>query len=241
MQPAISIKNLTKDYGKLRAVDNLSMEIKEGEFFGFLGPNGAGKTTTINSIIGLVKFQKGKIEVFGKDVIKDYREARSMVGVSSQEYFFDRYLNIKEILIYQAGYFGIKKKDCVDRADMLLKKLGMWEKRKVTTNKLSGGMKRRITLAKALIHNPKILILDEPTAGMDVELRFDLWEFLKDENKKGKTIFMTTHYLEEAEKLCGRIGIIHKGRLISLGDKKEIVKDKKLEDVFLELTKQEKI
>ena len=237
MVSAISIKGLTKDYKELRAVDNVSFDIEEGDFFGFLGPNGAGKTTTIHSIVGLVKFQKGTIEVFGKDVIKDFREARRLIGASSQEYFFDRYLNIREILIYQAGYYGIKKKDCIKRADMLLKKFGLWDKRKVTTNKLSGGMKRRVTLGKAMIHSPKILILDEPTAGMDVELRLELWEFLKEENKKGTTIFLTSHYLEEVEQLCKNIGIIHKGKLVKLGSKNEITKDKKLQDVFLQLTK----
>ena len=237
MTSAISIKGLTKDYKELRAVDNLDLDIKEGDFFGFLGPNGAGKTTTINSIIGLVKFQKGKIDVFGHDVIKNFREARSLIGASSQEYFFDRYLNVREILIYQAGYFGIRKKDCEGRADMLLKQLGLWDKRKVTTNKLSGGMKRRVTLGKAMIHDPKILILDEPTAGMDVELRLELWDFLKKENKKGTTIFLTSHYLEEVEELCKTIGIINQGKLVKLGDKKSIVKDNKLQDVFLELTK----
>lgn len=234
--PAISIKNLTKSYGKLVAVENLNLDIMQGEFFGFLGPNGAGKTTTINSIVGLVKFQNGSIEVFGNDVIKDYRESRKLIGLSAQEFNFDRYLNINDILIYQAGYYGIKKKDCQVRADELLKQFSLWEKRNMAITKLSGGMKRRLTLARALIHSPKILILDEPTAGMDVELRLEMWSFLNKINKKGITIFLTTHYLEEAEQLCERIGIIHKGKLIALKKKSELIKNKKLQDVFLELT-----
>ena len=236
MPSSISIKNLTKRYGKIVAVDNLNLDIKEGEFFGFLGPNGAGKTTTINAIVGLVKFQ-GSIKIFGYDAVKNFREARKFIGLSAQEFNFDRYLNVKEILIYQAGYYGVKKNDCEEKADQLLKQFGLWEKRKEVPIKLSGGMKRRLTLARALIHNPKILILDEPTAGMDVELRLDLWKFLKKENKNGVTIFLTTHYIEEAEQLCDRIGIIHKGKLIMLGKKSEIAKNKKLQDVFLELTK----
>lgn len=236
---AISIKDLTKKYGELTAVDNLSLEIKEGEFFGFLGPNGAGKTTTINSIVGLVNFQHGNIDVFGHDVISDFRNARKLIGLSPQEFNFDRYLTVEEILIYQAGYYGIKKKDCRARAEELLRQFGLFEKRNETPPKLSGGMKRRLTLARALVHEPKLLILDEPTAGMDVELRLEMWDFLRKENKKGLTIFLTTHYLEEAEELCGRIGIINLGKLIKLGSKKEIVKDKKLQDVFLELTKKE--
>ena len=237
--PAISIKSLTKKYGDLTAVNNLSLEVKEGEFFGFLGPNGAGKTTTINSIVGLVNFQHGNIGVFGHDVIRDFRNARRLIGLSPQEFNFDRYLTVEEILVYQAGYYGIKKKDCRARAEELLRQFGLYDKMNATPPKLSGGMKRRLTLARALIHEPKLLILDEPTAGMDVELRLEMWEYLRKANKKGLTIFLTTHYLEEAEELCGRIGIIHLGKLIKFGSKKEIVKDKKLQDVFLELTKKE--
>ena len=237
MANAISISNLTKYYGRLLAVDRLNLDVKEGEFFGFLGPNGAGKTTTINAIVGLVNFRNGNIKIFEKDVIKDFREARKLIGLSGQEFNFDRYLTIKEILIYQAGYYGIMKRDCIDRVESLLKQFGLWEKRTQTISKLSGGMKRRLTLARALVHNPRLLILDEPTSGMDVELRLELWEFLKKANKQGITIFLTTHYLEEAEQLCERIGIIHKGRLITLGKKSDITKNKSLQEVFLDLTR----
>ncbi|MBI2130894.1 ABC transporter ATP-binding protein [Candidatus Woesearchaeota archaeon] len=235
--PAISIQNLTKKYGDLTAVDNLSLEIKEGEFFGFLGPNGAGKTTTINSIVGLVNFQQGNIKVFGHDVIKEFRQSRTSIGLAPQEFNFDRYLTVKEILVYQAGYYGIRKKDCWPRADELLKQFGIYNKRNDTISKLSGGMKRRLTLARALVHDPKLLILDEPTAGMDVELRIEMWEYLKKANRKGLTIFLTTHYLEEAEQLCGRIGIINAGRLVKLADKSKLMKEGKLQDIFLRLTK----
>lgn len=235
--PAISIQNLTKKYGDLTAVDNLSLEIKEGEFFGFLGPNGAGKTTTINSIVGLVNFQQGNIKVFGHDVIKEFRQSRTSIGLAPQEFNFDRYLTVKEILVYQAGYYGIRKKDCWPRADELLKQFGIYNKRNDTISKLSGGMKRRLTLARALVHDPKLLILDEPTAGMDVELRIEMWEYLKKANRKGLTIFLTTHYLEEAEQLCGRIGIINAGRLVKLADKSRLMKEGKLQDIFLRLTK----
>ena len=236
-RPAISIKNLTKRYDGLTAVDNLSFDVKEGEFFGFLGPNGAGKTTTINSIVGLVNFQQGNIEVFGHNVVKDFRNARMQIGLSPQEFNFDRYLSVKDILIYQAGYYGIKKRDCESRAEELLKQFDIYEKRDVNIDKLSGGMKRRLTMARALIHNPKLLVLDEPTAGMDVELRIEMWEVLRKVNKKGLTIFLTTHYLEEAEEMCERIGIIHRGKLIKLSDKSELIKNKKLQDTFLELTR----
>ena len=238
MATAISIKNLTKSYGNLAAVDNLSLDINEAEFFGFLGPNGAGKTTTINSIVGLVKFQNGEIKIFNNDVIKNFRDARQLIGLSAQEFNFDRYLTIKEILVYQAGYYGIKKKDCEDRAEELLKQFDLLGKKDQIFTKLSGGMKRRLTIARALIHNPKILILDEPTSGMDVELRLEMWKFLKEQNKNGVTIFLTTHYLEEAEKLCNRIGIINQGKLVALGKKEDITKNKGLQDVFLELTKE---
>lgn len=234
---AISIRNLTKKYGHLTAVDNLSLDVKEGEFFGFLGPNGAGKTTTINSIVGLVNFQQGNINVFGHDVIKDFRQSRKSIGIAPQEFNFDRYLSVKEVLIYQAGYYGIRKNECEPRADQLLRQFGIYGKKNDTISKLSGGMKRRLTIARALIHNPKILILDEPTAGMDVQLRIEMWDFLKKANRKGLTIFLTTHYLEEAEKLCGRIGIINSGKLVKLADKSKLSKEGNLQDIFLRLTK----
>ena len=171
---ALSITNLSKSYKNLKAVDNVSFEIEQGDFFGFLGPNGAGKTTTINCIVGLANFSNGGIKVFGKDIRKDYREARRLIGLAPQEYNFDPYLKIEDVLVYQAGYYGIKKKDVMPRVKELFEKFKLDGKADVDFRKLSGGMKRRLALERALVHHPKLLILDEPTAGVDVELRLEL-------------------------------------------------------------------
>ena len=205
-----------KRYGSFTAVDDISLTVQAGDFFGFLGPNGAGKTTTINAVVGLARLNAGTISVFGHDTVRDWRAARRMVGVAPQEYNFDRYLSIRDILIYQAGYFGLRKRDVTARADELLEQFGLASKADQDYMKLSGGMKRRLTLARALIHDPKLLILDEPTAGVDVELRIELWELLRKLNAAGITIFLTTHYLEEAESLCRNIGIIRNGKLAAL-------------------------
>jgi len=232
---AISIKNLVKNYDGTEAVNNISFEIKQGEFFGFLGPNGAGKTSTINSITGIANFNSGKIEVFGSDVVKDYRKARSYIGLSPQEFNFDPFLSVQQILTYQGGYYGIPKAVCLKRAKELMKLFGLYEKRNKGIKELSGGMKRRLTIARALIHKPKILILDEPTAGVDVELRHYLWSLLERLNKKGTTIFLTTHYIEEAEKLCDRICIINKGKIIEIDDKKKLIKRFSKSQITIEL------
>jgi ABC-2 type transport system ATP-binding protein len=221
--PAIAVSHLRKRYGDFTAVDDVSFTVAEGDFFAFLGPNGAGKTTTINAIVGLVAFQHGNVSVFGKDVVKRYRDARAYVGLAPQEYNFDRYLSIEDILVYQAGYFGIPRNVARPRARQLLQQFELWSKRDLEVTKLSGGMKRRLTLARALIHAPRVLILDEPTAGVDLELRLELWDFLRALNKGGMTIFLTTHYLEEAEQLCNRVGIIDKGRLVALDDKHNLL------------------
>lgn len=212
---AISVSHLTKRYGAFTAVDDLSLRVRAGEFFGLLGPNGAGKTTTINAIVGLARPTAGRIAVFGADTQSDWRLARGLVGLAPQEYNFDRYLSIREALIYQAGYFGLQGAAVNRRADDLLERFGLHEKANDTFLKLSGGMKRRLTLARALIHEPRLLILDEPTAGVDVELRIELWSFLRELNAGGMTIVLTTHYLEEAEALCRTIGIIEGGRLVA--------------------------
>jgi ABC-2 type transport system ATP-binding protein len=221
--PAIAVSHLRKRYGSFTAVDDLSFEVKEGDFFAFLGPNGAGKTTTINAIVGLVQYQEGQIAVFGRDVHARYRDARAYVGLAPQEYNFDRYLSIEEILIYQAGYFGIPKHVARPRAKQLLQQFELWTKRDGDVTRLSGGMKRRLTLARALMHAPRVLILDEPTAGVDIELRLELWDFLRALNRQGMTIFLTTHYLEEAEQLCNRVGIINGGKLVALDDKQRLL------------------
>ncbi len=215
------------------------MQVKAGDFFGFLGPNGAGKTTTINAIVGLARLNGGSIRVFGYDNLTQWRDARRFIGLAPQEYNFDRYLSIRDILIYQAGYFGIRARDVSERADMLLERFGLASKSKLDYLKLSGGQKRRLTLARALINSPQLLILDEPTAGVDVELRLELWELLQQLNREGMTIFLTTHYLEEAERLCRDVGIIRAGKLVAQEPMQELLtrKGKGLQEVFLELTR----
>ncbi len=204
-----------------------------------MGPNGAGKTTTINAIVGLARVTSGNIRIFGHDTVADWRAARRLVGLAPQEYNFDRYLSIRDVLIYQAGYFGLKPHEVGQRADELLERFGLASKAKQEYMKLSGGMKRRLTLARALIHTPRLLILDEPTAGVDVELRLELWDLLRDLNAGGMTIFLTTHYLEEAEQLCRNIGIIRAGKLVALEPTSDLLarEGKRLQDVFLELTR----
>ena len=209
-----------------------------GEFFGFLGPNGAGKTTTINAIVGLATFQGGSISVFGHDVVADFRRSRQCVGLSPQEFNFDRFLSVEEILTYQGGYYGMPLSHAKLRARELLEQFELSDKRRNSYLELSGGMKRRLSLARALMHRPQLLILDEPTAGMDVELRLELWDFLKAINAGGMTIFMTSHYLEEVEMLCNRVGIVNEGRLVALEDKATLMADHgkgTLQEVFLEL------
>jgi ABC-2 type transport system ATP-binding protein len=234
---ALKIDNLVKRYGDLTAVNGISFDVPAGEFFGLLGPNGAGKTTTINSIVGLSTLTAGSIELFGLDVTSDWRAARRMVGLSPQEYNFDRYLNIRDILIYQAGYYGLRGRAVERRADDLLERFDLTSKAKQVYTRLSGGMKRRLTIARAMMHQPRLLILDEPTAGVDVELRLELWSFLRQLNVDGTTIILTTHYLEEAEELCARIGIIEAGQLVALETTRKLVGTRSLQDVFLELTR----
>jgi len=233
---AISIQGLSKFYGQLQALNDVSFEIKRGDFFGFLGPNGAGKTTTINVITGLSNYQKGRVEVFGYDVTKQYRQTRPLIGLCAQEFNFDPFLTIHRLLVYQAGYFGIPESEAIKRADELLERFQLIDKRNVKHRALSGGMKKRLLLCRALIHDPEILILDEPTAGCDLELKFLIWDYLQQLNKEGKTIFLTTHYMEEAEKLCRSIGIINHGGIVKIGDKQQLLQDKSLETVFLEVT-----
>jgi len=237
MEPAISISGLTKFYGDLRALDNFSMEVREGEFFGFLGPNGAGKTTTINILAGLTTYKDGEVKVFGKDVVRDYREARKLIGVVPQEFNFDDYFTVDEILRFYAGYFGIRRDQARKRIDELLDQFNLAQKRGTHVRKLSGGMKRRLLIARALIHNPKILILDEPTAGVDVELRRNLWRFMQERNKQGTTILLTTHYIEEAERLAKRIGIISHGKIIALDDKDHLIEQLHKNNLDITLTK----
>ena len=220
---AISVKGLVKNYNGFTALKGISFEVPKGSFFGYLGPNGAGKTTTINAITGLANFDAGSVHVMGFDVIDDYIDARKSIGFSQQDLIFDPVLNVREILLFQAGYYGIEKKDAEPRVAELLKFFGLKESGEKNFRQLSGGMKRKLQIAKALVHDPKVLVLDEPTAGVDVELRHTLWNYLRKLNKEGMTILLTTHYIEEAEKLCDTIGIISRGEIVALEGKEKLV------------------
>jgi ABC-2 type transport system ATP-binding protein len=229
---AIKIINLFKSYESVKAVNGIDLEIKKGEFYGLLGPNGAGKSTTINSITSLVKPSNGSIEIFGKNIEEDFRFARSKVGIAHQEVSQDWFFPIEQLLYFQAGFYGILRNDSKERIEYLLNKLGLFKHRSKKMRELSGGMKRRLQIAKALVHDPDIIILDEPTAGVDVELRHDLWSYLQELHSEGKTILLTTHYIDEAELLCEKVGIIDKGKLIvedSVDNLKKMVKNSSIE------------
>lgn len=240
-QLALEIKNLVKKYGDKTAVNDISFSVKRGEFFGFLGPNGAGKTSTISAVTGIGTFNSGEIKVFGYDVVKDYREARKKIGLSPQEFNVDFFGTPRKVLDYVGGYFGMLKADRKQRMEYLFDMMGLEPYADKEFRALSGGFKRRVMLARAMMHDPEFLILDEPTAGVDVELRHDLWKILTDLNKQGKTIFLTTHYLEEAQKLCDRIGIIFNGKIVSLESKEDLIKDgKSIEDHYLHYSELQK-
>ncbi|HVZ69612.1 MAG TPA: ABC transporter ATP-binding protein [Rhizomicrobium sp.] len=222
MTPALSIRHLRKVYkGGTVAVDDLSLEIAPGDFFGFLGPNGAGKSTTIHCVTGIATITSGTIEVFGIDAVKNYREARRRIGLSPQEFNVDTFASCIQILDWMGGYFGMSRAERKERADMLIRKFDLVPHAKKQFRELSGGLKRRVVLARALIHDPDLLILDEPTAGVDVELRRDLWRYLQELNTEGKTILLTSHYLEEVERLCRNIAIVARGRIVQNGPKHE--------------------
>jgi ABC-2 type transport system ATP-binding protein len=237
---AIEIHNLVKRYKEKEAVSGLSLTVEPGEFFGFLGANGAGKTSTIHCMSGIAKITSGTIKLFGHDVEKDYRAARAQVGLSPQEFNADFFAKVWKILDYVGGYYGMPKAKRITRIEELLKQFNLEEHKDKSFQELSGGLKRRVMLARAMIHDPEILILDEPTAGVDVELRHELWKHLQDLNKAGKTIFLTSHYLEEVELLCQRIAIINKGKVAAIGSKEDFTKDgNKLEKAYLAITKGE--
>ncbi|GAB4221935.1 MAG: ABC transporter ATP-binding protein [Francisella sp.] len=224
-QKALEVKNLTKVYkGGFKAVDNISFEVKQGDFFALLGPNGAGKSTTLGMISSLVNKTSGQIKIFGYDIDKDYIQARKLLGVMPQEINLHIFEKPIDILVTQAGFFGIPKKEALPYAEELLKKVDLYDKRNTQVRFLSGGMKRRLMVIRALIHKPKLLILDEPTAGVDVELRNSLWEMIKDFHKNGLTIILTTHYLEEAEAMCKHIALINNGKLSVNTDMKTFLK-----------------
>jgi ABC-2 type transport system ATP-binding protein len=235
---AIEIQSLRKTYDTGdKALKGIDLNIKRGSFFGLLGPNGAGKTTTIGILTGLVNKTSGSAKILGHDIITDFKPARKSIGLSPQEINLDVFFSVRQILLFQAGYYGVPQKLAEDRVDTILKKLDLYNKRNETSRHLSGGMKRRIQIAKALVHNPPILILDEPTAGVDIELRHMLWDYLKELNKEGKTILLTTHYIEEAEKLCDEIAIINNGNIIKQGETKSIIKEVSLNTIEVEVDK----
>ncbi len=216
--PAISFQSVSKTFqgarGDVQAVDNVSLDIEDGEFFGLLGPNGAGKTTLISTLAGLVRASRGRVTVQGHDVQTDYAQARRLLGIVPQELVFDPFFTVREALRIQSGYFGIARND--DWIDELLDSLGLADKARANMRQLSGGMKRRVLVAQALVHKPPVIVLDEPTAGVDVELRQTLWQFIAKLNRQGHTVLLTTHYLEEAEALCGRIAMLKSGQVVAL-------------------------
>ena len=218
MTTAISVNSVSKHYsgarGNLTALNNVSLNIEEGEFFGLLGPNGAGKTTLISILAGLTRASEGSITVHGHDVQKDYAAARKKLGVVPQELVFDPFFSVRESLRIQSGYFGVKNNEAW--IDELLHSLGLTDKQDANMRQLSGGMKRRVLVAQALVHKPPVIVLDEPTAGVDVELRQTLWQFIAKLNKQGSTVLLTTHYLEEAEALCGRLAMLKAGKVVAL-------------------------
>ncbi|WDO02737.1 ABC transporter ATP-binding protein [Aeromonas allosaccharophila] len=212
---ALEISGLKKTYqGGVEALKGIDLTVKQGDFFALLGPNGAGKSTTIGVISSLVNKSAGKVKVFGYDIDSDLEQAKAQLGLVPQEFNFSQFEKVIQIVTHQAGFYGVPKAEAKIRAEKYLRQLDLWEKRDMPARTLSGGMKRRLMIARALMHEPKLLILDEPTAGVDIEIRRSMWTFLKELNEQGVTIILTTHYLEEAEMLCRNIGIIDKGRLI---------------------------
>ena len=211
---AIAVRTVSKRYGNLTALADVDLVVAQGEFFGLLGPNGAGKTTLISIIAGLARASSGRVTILGHDVVDDYRAARLALGVVPQELTYDPFFSVRETLRFQSGYFGLDGNDAW--IDEVLHHLGLTEKAHVNTRALSGGMKRRLMVAQALVHKPPVIVLDEPTAGVDVELRQTLWDFIQRLNREGHTIVLTTHYLEEAQALCGRIAMLKAGRIVAL-------------------------
>ena len=233
-QPALDIENLRKEYDDVTALDGVSLTVPEGSFFGLLGPNGAGKTTFINILVGLVRKSGGTARVFGHDVEADYRKTRNAIGLAPQEFNVDRFFPIREVLEHKAGYHGIPASEAKARADEVLKQVGIYDKRDTRFDWLSGGMKRRFLLARALITDPDLLILDEPTAGVDVQLRRDLWELVTKLNEQGKTILLTTHYIEEAERLCDEVAILDSGQVRTVATPTEL-KNRGTDRIVVEL------
>ncbi len=233
---AIEINGLTKTYkGGFQALKGIDLSVNYGDFFALLGPNGAGKSTTIGIITTLVNKTSGIVKIYGHDIDKAPKKIKELIGVVPQEFNMAVFSKVYDVVYHQAGYYGVEKKLAKAQTEKLLTSLGLWEKRHETVRQLSGGMKRRLMIARALVHQPKFLILDEPTAGVDIELRRSMWEFLKEINQQGTTIILTTHYLEEAEHLCNKIAIIDYGRIIISTDMKTLLSQLKVETIILDL------
>lgn len=236
MTTALSINNLRKVYDNgFEALKGISLQVEEGDFFALLGPNGAGKSTTLGIVSSLVNKTEGSVSVFGHDMESELSKAKTCLGVVPQEFNFNMFEKVIDIIVTQAGYYGIPLNEARERAEFYLRKLGLWEKRNERARMLSGGMKRRLMIARALIHNPRLLILDEPTAGVDIELRRSMWEFLQEINAAGTTIILTTHYLEEAESLCRNIAIIDHGTIVQDTSMRELLLQLNTETFILDV------
>lgn len=236
MVPALSLRHLSKTYRNgVIALNDIDLDIAQGDFFALLGPNGAGKTTTLGIVTSLVTKSAGQVSIFGIDIDQDFARARRHIGLVPQEFNFNIFEPVVEIVIHQAGYYGIPRRLAAERAERALSQLGLWDKRNEQARTLSGGMKRRLMIARALAHEPRLLILDEPTAGVDIEIRHSMWQFLRELNAQGTTIILTTHYLEEAEHLCRTVAIIDQGRVVENTTVRELIAQLNIETMVLEL------
>ncbi|WP_108444744.1 ABC transporter ATP-binding protein [Halomonas denitrificans] len=236
-EPALSIRGLTKVYGNgFEALKGIDLDVAQGDFYALLGPNGAGKSTTLGVVCSLVQKTAGKVSIFGIDIDTDFARAKYHLGVVPQEFNFSQFERVIDIVLAQAGYYGMSRREAMPRAEELLRDLALWDKRNGSARMLSGGMKRRLMIARALMHRPKLLILDEPTAGVDIELRRSMWEYMRRINREeGTTIILTTHYLEEAESLCRRVGIINHGEIIRDTSVRELLAELDTETFLLDL------
>ncbi|OYD21277.1 ABC transporter ATP-binding protein [Oceanimonas baumannii] len=237
MTKALEIQGLRKTYeGGVEALRSIDLDVEAGDFYALLGPNGAGKSTTIGIISSLVNKSSGTVRVFGYNIDTELEQAKSCIGLVPQEFNFNQFEKVRQIVVNQAGLYGVERKEALIRSERYLKQLDLWDKRDLPARTLSGGMKRRLMIARALMHQPKLLILDEPTAGVDIEIRRAMWDFLKEINAEGITIILTTHYLEEAEMLCRNIGIIDKGRLVENTSMKGLLGKLNVETFILDLS-----
>ncbi|GEN24424.1 ABC transporter ATP-binding protein [Halomonas cupida] len=236
-EPALSIRGLTKVYGNgFQALKGIDLDVQQGDFYALLGPNGAGKSTTLGVVCSLVQKTAGKVKIFGIDIDEDFARAKYHLGVVPQEFNFNQFENVLDIVLAQAGYYGMSRREALPRAESLLRDLSLWDKRKGSARMLSGGMKRRLMIARALMHRPRLLILDEPTAGVDIELRRSMWDYMRRINREeGTTIILTTHYLEEAESLCRHVGIINQGEIVRNTSVRELLAELDTETFLFDL------